>query len=462
MKIALDLLKNRHICTFFRFFTRHRISIYDSLVKKLANSTPVSGFSRSLLYLWLALGAFLFAYTFAGLTVTAEEITPVIAESTAIESGSPALAVFGRDDCGVCKQLFAYLDRENISFLYLNINEDAYAMELYGQVTTMYELPRMTPIMVLHETVFAGYNGERTTGREIKRLLTELDGKSTLTVEEHIATITPRGVTIGAGCTGVQCDNLPDSTMEFDLPFLGVVDLKSFSLFTLSLILGVIDGFNPCAMWVLITFLALLAQAGSKKKMIFLAGLFILAQGIMYNLILNVWYKTWDFIALDQIVTPLVGFIAVGGGTFFLYRWYKNRETQLVCDITSIDTQMKTVNRFKEIVNQPVTIFSVLAILVIAFSVNIIEFACSIGIPQAYTKILEINMLTFLERQWYIFVFTLGYMFDDVLVFGLAIWGYGRLQAHGQKYAQHSLLIGGLLMLLLGVVLVLYPELLVL
>jgi hypothetical protein len=94
--------------------------------------------------------------------------------------------------------------------------------------------------------------------------------------------------------------------------------------------------------------------------------------------------------------------------------------------------------------------------------VNIIEFACSIGIPQAYTKILELNMLTFLERQWYIFIYTFGYMVDDFIVFGLAIWGYSKLESHGHKYSQLSLLIGGALMLLLGGLLVLAPSLLVL
>jgi len=270
-------------------------------------------------------------------------------------------------------------------------------------------------------------------------------------------------VIVGGGCTDLACDaGAEGMNFVFDLPFLGVVDLKTFSLFSLSAILGVIDGFNPCAMWVLITFLTLLSQAGSRQKMIFLAGIFILAQGIMYNLILNVWYKTWDFVALDQYVTPLVGTLALGGGIFFLWRWHKNKDAKLVCDITNIDTQSKTISKFQEIVNKPVTIMSVLAILLIAFSVNIIEFACSIGIPQAYTKILELNMLTFLERQWYIFVFTIGYMIDDVVVFGLAIWGYSKLQSHGGKYAQLSLLIGGVLMLLLGLLLVFNPSALVL
>lgn len=182
----------------------------------------------------------------------------------------------------------------------------------------------------------------------------------------------------------------------------------------------------------------------------------------MYNLILNVWYKAWDFVALDQIVTPLVGLIALGGGGFFLYRWYKNRNVALVCDISSIESQTKTIDKLKGVISQPLTITSVLAILIIAFSVNIIEFACSIGIPQAFTKILEINMLSFWEQQFYTLIYTIGYMIDDLIVFGLAIWGFSKLEAHGHKYAQLSLLVGGALMLLLGAILVFKPELLVL
>ncbi|MFN3188710.1 MAG: glutaredoxin domain-containing protein [Candidatus Paceibacteria bacterium] len=412
------------------------------------------------IYSWLALGAFLFVQAFMGIPVVAEENSPQVDELVQTD-GSVAVSVFGRDDCGFCKQLFAFLDKENIPFDYLNITEDDTAADLFTAITEKHSVSKVTPITVIGETVIVGFNGERTTGRQIIYAIANAENSDIRTLNDHLDRAAVQELSLGAGCTGLACDEGDTGDFIFDLPFLGVVDFKTFSLFSLSLILGVIDGFNPCAMWVLVTFLALLAQAGSKRKMVFLAGLFILAQGIMYNLILNVWYKTWDFVKLDEIVTPLVGFIAIGGGTFFLYRWYKNRNVALVCDISSIDTQMKTVNRFKEVVNRPVTIASVLAILVIAFSVNIIEFACSIGIPQAYTKILELNMLTFMERQWYIFVYTLGYMFDDVVVFALAIWGFSRLEAHGQKYAQHSLLIGGALMLALGLLLVLNPQLLV-
>ena len=373
----------------------------------------------------------------------------------------PIVYVFGRDDCGVCKAQFAWMTEENVPFEYLNIINDDQARTLYNQVTEKHDISKISPITVVGERVFAGYNGPETTGENIKMAMESGRSSAVKTLEDHLLYASKQDAFMGGGCTELSCSTGIQDEYLFTLPILGTIDLKLFSLFSLSAILGVIDGFNPCAMWVLITFLVILSQAGSKKKMIFLAGIFILAQGIMYNLILNVWYKTWDFIALDQYVTPFVGFLALGGGTFFLYRWHKNKDAQLVCDITDIESQTKTVDKIKAIVNQPVTIASIFAILVIAFSINIIEFACSIGIPQAYTKILEINMLTFMERQWYILVYTLAYMFDDIVVFALAIWGYSKLQSHGGKYAQLSLLIGGTLMLLLGVILVLNPNLLV-
>jgi glutaredoxin/cytochrome c biogenesis protein CcdA len=393
-------------------------------------------------------------------TELAEAIPASVADAT-VEPVAGTVYMFGRDDCGFCKKQKEYFESENIQYVYLNIVTDGVAKDLYNQVVTKHELTKVTPITVIGERVFLGFNSPLTTGLDMKAAIETAQGSDVVTVEDHLVRAPKQDVSFGGGCSDMGCTE-GETSYVFDLPFVGVVDLKTFSLFGLSLLLGTIDGFNPCAMWVLITFLAILAQAGSRQKMIFLAGVFIAAEAIMYNLILNVWYKTWDFVALDQIVTPLVGFLALGGGTFFLYRWYKNRNTALVCDITSIDSQTRTINKFKFIASQKVTLTTVFAILVIAFSVNVIEFACSIGIPQAYTKILELNMLTLLERQWYILVYTAGYIIDDLLVFGLAIWGYSKLEAHGQKYAQYSLLIGGVLMLLLGAMLVLNPSLLVL
>jgi glutaredoxin/uncharacterized protein (UPF0333 family) len=412
--------------------------------------------------LWLAVGAGLFFWWYGPSPTSAHPghfaFVPHIAE--AVSEETVPLLVFGRDSCGYCKELFTWLETTDMSYVYYNVTDDPEAAELFSSLADKHELTRVTPIVVVGERVVVGFNGPETTGKALREAYDAAQSGTIRTIDDHLDRAPVQSGLVGAGCTDVSC-SAASASFVFDLPVVGMIDLETLSLFSLSALLGVIDGFNPCAMWVLVTFCVLLSQAGSRRKMIFLAGLFMLAEGIMYNLILNVWYQTWDWVALDQIVTPLVGFLALGGGTFFLWRWYKNRDAALVCDVTDLETQGKVIAKFKAIANQPITVVSVISIIAIAFSVNVIEFACSIGIPQAYTKILEMNMLTFMERQFYIMVYTLGYMFDDVIVFGLAIWGYSKLQALGGKYANYSLLIGGILMLLLGAFLVFDPGALV-
>jgi len=240
-----------------------------------------------------------------------------------------------------------------------------------------------------------------------------------------------------------------------------VVDLQTLSLTSLAIVLGTVDGFNPCAMWVLVTFLLVLMQVGNRRRMFQIAGLFILAEAAMYALILNVWYSAWDFVGLDQIVTPIIGVLAIGGGVYFLYKYHRDRKAALVCDVTDLETQGKIQSRIQEIAKAPLTIAAIGAVIAIAFSVNIIEFACSVGIPQAFTKILELNHLSFWGTQGYTLMYIFFYMIDDFVVFGLALWGIDKLHS-AQKYSHASLLIGGILMIILGGLLSFAPNLLTL
>lgn len=248
-------------------------------------------------------------------------ITTAIAQDAVADD--VVVYMLGRDDCGFCQKQHEWMDAEGIRYEYLNIITDDEAARLFTAITEKHGASKVTPLTIVGERALLGFNGPETTGASIKAAIVAAAETDIRTPQEHLDRAPVQEVLLGGGCTDMMCAEGGSGTEAgyvFDLPFVGIVDLKSFSLFTLSLLLGVIDGFNPCAMWVLVTFLVLLSQAGSRRKMVFLAGLFILAEGIMYNLILNVWYKTWDFVALDQIVTPLVGILALGGGGFFLWR----------------------------------------------------------------------------------------------------------------------------------------------
>lgn len=375
--------------------------------------------------------------------------------------------MFTRDDCKFCLAEKAFLEdlktkRTDFTIEYHNLANKP-DQQLFVQFAEARDLPKVTPLLVVGRTIVQGFDSPEGTGA---RIISAIDrAKIDPPVSLESVMVAGPGDVVGdatSGCEGEVCEATQGpGGFVFKLPFLGVVDLAKYSLPVLAAVLGFVDGFNPCAMWVLITFLLVLMQIGDRKKMIQVAGLFILAEAIMYTLILNVWYHAWDFVGLDKIVTPLVGFLALGGGIFFISRWWKKRNAPLVCDVTDLDQQMKIETKIHAFAKAPMTIAVVFGIIGLALSVNIIEFACSIGIPQAFTKIIELNNLSFLKTQGYMAIYTLMYMVDDLIVFAIALWGFNKLHAAGEKYSRLSLIIGGILMLILGTLLIFAPNLLV-
>lgn len=369
--------------------------------------------------------------------------------------------VFEREDCKHCKDAKNFFSdlissRNDIEIIYYDIAEEN-NRNLFDALAAHEQLPQATPLMLIGNRVIQGFGDAETTGVLIKNILTKQP--PSFTVEQYL-TQEPSGE---AAIEGGTCDNdseICDPNYEpylVKIPFIGVVDAKTYSLPTLSILLGFIDGFNPCAMWVLVTFLLVLMQAGSRKKMWTIAGLFIFAEAIMYYLILNVWFTVWDFVGMDAYITPVVGTIAIGGGIFFLYEWKTSDGT---CKVTSFEQRAKTQKKISKLVNAEMTFLTILGVLGLAFSVNIIEFACSIGIPQAFTKIIEINGLNFWTEQWYMFLYILFYMIDDFIVFGIALYSFEKI-GMTTKYSKLSNLIGGILMVLLGAILIFKPELLI-
>jgi glutaredoxin len=370
---------------------------------------------------------------------------------------------FGREDCGFCKAekkfLASYLSAHpSVVMEYYDIVKDAKAKELFVKITEANGLPKVTPLTLVGGKIIQGYGGDESTGKEISDATSGKD--IPLASYERKGEVSASAS--GCDANGKECGIIGPGTpnLIFDVPFLGVVDLKDFSLFTLSATLGFIDGFNPCALWVLITFLLVLMQIGSRKRMLYVAGLFLFAEAIMYYGILTLWYKTWDFIGLDQVVTPLVGLLSIGSGAFFLYRWRKAKDI-VTCDITNIEEQDKISGKIQRLAASPFSVVTAIGIIGIALSVNVIEFACSIGIPQVFTKTLELNALSFWQQQGFTLIYMLGYMTDDIVVFGFALYGINKIHK-SEEYSKLSLLIGGILMLILGVLLTFFPNLLIL
>ena len=380
---------------------------------------------------------------------------------------------FGRKDCKNCANLEKFLKelstkRDDFEYVEHKIDESKEEKAFFDETASKLKLVKGTPIIYIDGHIIQGFNTADTTGKEIENLINSGKTKDKiLTLKEYVESGQAGNVSSnGAVCTGDTVCEVPGLTkgaenqVLVNIPIINkTVDLTNYSLFTMSLILGTIDGFNPCAMWVLVLFLTALIAVGNKVKMFRVAGLFILAEAVMYFFILNAWIYAWDFVGLDKWVTPIVGIVGIIGGIFFIRNYLKKGDT-LECEVTDFEQRAKISKKIKDIANKPFTLLTALAIIGLALSVNVIEFACSVGIPQTYTKILQINEVPFWTRQFYTFIYIIGYMVDDIIVFGFALMSINKLQLT-TKYSKWVNLFGGILMIILGLIMLIKPSLLI-
>jgi hypothetical protein len=378
-------------------------------------------------------------------------LLPAAAFATAATADDSVLIeAIVRAGCGHCADEKAFLqslqaEDARISVRLYDIAETD-GSQWFKAATQAFHLPLTLPITLVGREIVQGFDSAETTGAQIRRLLETQRGQP----HQGFAALLAEQPSPPAAQTAA-------APLLVKLPLLGVHDVAAWPLPALSAILGFLDGFNPCAMWVLVTFLLALMQLGSRRRMWTVAGLFIVAETLMYYLILNLWFRVWDFVGMDRYVTPLVGALVMGGGLFFLYEWYKSLGTAMACRVMDLEQRSRLVQRIRRLADGPLTVATAVGIVGLAFSVNVVEFACSIGYPQTFSKIIEMNGLGFWSTQACMAIYIVFYMLDDFAVFALALWGFEQIQLT-QRYSRWSTGLGGLLMLFLGWVLWFRPE----
>jgi thiol-disulfide isomerase/thioredoxin len=242
---------------------------------------------------------------------------------------------------------------------------------------------------------------------------------------------------------------------KLTLPLWGEIDLKYLSLGLLTIIIGALDGFNPCAMWVLIFLINLLLGFQDRKKMWLLGGLFILASSVVYFLFMTAWLNLLVFLGFIVWVRIIIGLIALFAGGYNLREYYLDKIG--VCKLTVGKRRQRTMGKIKEVIETKKLLLAMVGIVLLAFAVNLVELICSAGFPVIYLQILSLNPMPFWQYYLYISLYIFIFMLDDMIVFVVAMLTLQLLGAT-TRYKRTSNLIGGVLMLLIGVLLILKPE----
>jgi hypothetical protein len=250
-----------------------------------------------------------------------------------------------------------------------------------------------------------------------------------------------------------------DGNRIVTLPIIGEIELASFSLLLGAIFIGLIDGFNPCAMWILVFLITMLINLKDRKKMWILGLTFILTSGIIYYIIMMSWLQLVIQVALIQAFQIAIGILALVFSFISLRHFYRQTKLDTGCEVTNPENKRKLISRAKKVISNNNLWLSALGIAGIAITVNVIELACSAGLPVIYTTMLAYNDMGTYQSALYILVYVLFFMFDDLLIFTLAVITF-KVTGISSRYAKYSNLFGGIIMLALGIILIFFPQIL--
>lgn len=237
--------------------------------------------------------------------------------------------------------------------------------------------------------------------------------------------------------------------------WFGTLSAERLGLPLFTLALGLIDGFNPCAMWVLLFLLSVLVRLEDRRRMALVAGTFVLVSGAVYFAFMAAWLNVFMAVGLSQAVRVGLAALALSIGAFNLKDFAApGRGPSLSIPASA---RPGLVARMHRVLQQRALPAMLLAVAVLAVVVNFVELLCTAGLPAIYTAVLAQNPLSEAARYAYLGLYILGYIADDSLMVAAAVLalGSGKLGERGGRLLK---LLSGLVMLALGAVLLLRPQ----
>ncbi|NMB69788.1 hypothetical protein GYA27_01100 [candidate division WWE3 bacterium] len=309
------------------------------------------------------------------------------------------------------------------------------------------------PFLVIGEDYIVGYQSDDTTGVEIETKIKE-------------ALITHPVDIVGEIAAEAAKDKKPTQTTESNnrpvvgsikVPFIGNVEISKLSLPTLTVLIGLLDGFNPCAMWVLLFLISLLIGMQDRKRMWILGGTFIGVSGLIYYMFMAAWLNVFLIIGYAAIVRYVIAVSAVAIGVYYLRRYMKNKDGG--CETADYSKKQQIFDKAKKVVSQNNLAVAIVGIASLAIAVNVLELLCSAGLPAVYTKVLSMTQMPKIGYYLYLLGYVLFFMADDLIVFFVAMFTFKAIGIES-KYSRYSQLVGGLVMLALGIVMLVNPALL--
>lgn len=434
----------------------------------LPSATPgAAAFSRPGRFLrWFALWAALAA---AALVVVALLVDRAPPDPAAVRDDVD-VEVFVQTGCRHCEAALAWLaslaeERETgLAFVARDVGRSRAALaRLRAVAEAAGARTAGTPALYVRGTLVVGWRDAESTGARVRALLDaararapsaeDEEGRCPVDLDEEPAAPAPGGAPPGAPCATAAPASAADEMV--DLPLFGRVSARRVGLPLFTIALGLIDGFNPCAMWVLLFLLSLLVNLKSRAKMFAIAGTFVLASGVCYFAFMAAWLTFFDLVGQARPVQLVLGGVACFAAAVHVKDFFAFHEG-LTLSIPA-SKRAGIYGRVSALLRANRLPAAMGGVIVLAFLVNMVELLCTAGLPAVYTSVLVSYDLPRWQHFGYLLLYQACYMLDDAVMLAIAIVTLSRrrLQERGGRWLK---LVSGVVVGALGLLLLFRPE----
>ena len=351
----------------------------------------------------------------------------------AVPAGAAELAcrdieVFVRDGCPHCAAAEEFLQRlelryPELAISFYEVSSDPRARERLFELSRRYGEERPgVPSFLICGAFYAGFSEAAGSGTWIERQLVDPGAAAS---RDRVDT--PLG-TLAVG--------------ELGLP-----------LFTIAL--GLVDGFNPCAMWVLLFLLSILVNIRRRGRIVLIAGTFVLVSGLVYFAFMAAWLNLFLLIGFTRGLQLAIAAVALLIGAIHIKDFFALGKGVSL----SIGDSVKPTFylRVRNILHAETLWAALLGVIVVAVMVNIVELLCTAGLPALYTHILSLNPMPAARYYAYLALYNLAYILDDTLMVVLAVVAMNKMKLQ-EREGRWLKLLSGTIVFALGLLLIFAPE----
>ena len=366
------------------------------------------------------------------------------------------IEVFAREGCPHCAKAEAFLavlkqEQPELRIVVRDVRQEPAALERLKFIAESQGVATVrVPAIAVGGQLIVGFSDEAATGQLIRDSLARARQQSHKTTRKSDSCEAKERL----ACTAEAPVPAPKPE-SFAVDFFGhsvSPDQVGLPLFTLAM--GLLDGFNPCSMWVLILMISLLAPMNSRSRMFAIAGTFVAVQGIAYFVFMAAWLNLFLLIGLSRVSEITIATLALLAGAinlkdFWAFGWGVSLSIPAAAK-PGIYARMRRVLQAE---NLAAALFGTVLLAVL---VQIVEFMCTSGFPALFTRILTLQQLDAASYYGYLLLYDLAYMLDDIaiLAIGIVTLSQRRLQEREGRWLK---LVSGLVMVTLGLYLLLSP-----